>query len=95
MKTISKLHQYLQKQIHVQIKLDVSKKMEKELNKEIAEEDCHSMLVIQLTSTSSCKWREFGWNFVLIKFLYIFIFKTLLDVPFQLLVTQISNQPIT
>ena len=60
-KLISRLYQGFQRQKETKTGY-IRSKWEKELNIEISEEDWCSMWNTQHSSTSSKKWREFGWK---------------------------------
>lgn len=60
-KTVSKLYKGLQKQ-NGNSTFYVKSKWEKELNIVLSEGDWHTMCDTQQTSTSSKRWREFGWK---------------------------------
>uniref|UniRef100_A0A8C9X7I8 Reverse transcriptase domain-containing protein n=1 Tax=Sander lucioperca TaxID=283035 RepID=A0A8C9X7I8_SANLU len=60
-KTVSKLYKALQKQ-NGNNTLYIKSKWEKELCMEVSEGDWLSMCATQQTSTSSKRWREFGWK---------------------------------
>ena len=60
-KIVSKLYRGLQKR-NGRNSLYIKCKWELELNIKLSESDWHSMCKTQQTSTSSKRWREFGWK---------------------------------
>lgn len=64
-KIVSKLYRGLQKQ-NGRNSLYVKSKWERELNIELTETDWHAMCTTQQTSTSSKRWRDFGWKNIIL-----------------------------